>query len=99
LSGAHLGPYEIRSLLGAGGMGEVYEAHDPRLRRSVALKVLTAALAAQPERRERLEREAQAVAALSHPNIVTIYSVERIDDVPFLERHGRSRHRREPPAD
>ncbi len=82
--GTRLGAYEIRSLLGAGGMGEVYEAYDPRLRRRVALKVLPAALGADPERRERLEREAQAVAALSHPNIVTIYSVERIDDVPFL---------------
>ena len=82
--GGRLGAYEIRSPLGAGGMGEVYEAYDPRLRRRVALKVLPGALAADAEHRARFEREARAIAALSHPNIVTIYSVEEADGVPFL---------------
>lgn len=65
-------------------MGEVYAAEDTRLHRTVALKVLPAALAQDPERRQRLEREAQAVAALNHPNIVTIHSVEEDQGVPFL---------------
>ena len=82
--GARLGAYEIRSPLGAGGMGEVYQAYDPRLRRSVALKVLPEAVAADAEHRKRFEREARAIAALSHPNIVTIYSVEEADGVQFL---------------
>lgn len=75
-SGTRLGPYEILSALGAGGMGEVYRARDPKLNRDVAVKILPAALAADPDRRARFVREAQSVAALSHPNIVTIYSVE-----------------------
>src|SRR6266508_197646 len=82
--GARFGPYEICALVGAGGMGEVYDAYDPRLRRHVALKILPAQVAADPGCRARFEREAQAVAALSHPNIVTIHSVEEADGVPFL---------------
>ena len=82
--GAHLGPYEIQSLIGAGGMGEVYKARDPRLNRTVAIKVLPAAAAADLERRARFEREAQAVAALNHPNIVTIHAVEEAGGVPFF---------------
>jgi serine/threonine protein kinase len=74
-----LGSYEILSLLGAGGMGEVYKARDTKLNRDVAIKVLLAAVAMDPERRERFEREAQAIAALNHPNIVTIHSIEQID--------------------
>jgi len=74
-AGTRLGPYEILSVLGAGGMGEVYRAHDSRLHRDVALKVLPAELAADPSRRQRFEIEARAVAALSHPNIVSVYDV------------------------
>ena len=74
--GARLGAYEIRAQIGEGGMGEVYRAHDSRLRRDVALKILPPE-AADAERRQRFAREAQAVAALNHPGIVTIHSVEQ----------------------
>ncbi len=79
-----LGHYRILRPLGKGGMGEVYAAQDTKLGRSVALKILPQALAADPARRERFEREARAVAALNHPHIVTIHSVEEADGVPFL---------------
>ena len=69
--GTQVGSYEIVSLLGAGGMGEVYRARDPRLKREVALKVLPDVAAADADRRERFTREALAVAALNHPHIVT----------------------------
>src|SRR5687767_5924193 len=72
-AGTRLGPYEILSNLGAGGMGEVYKAHDTRLDRVVAIKVLPAAFASDPERLVRFEREAKAVAMLSHPNILAIF--------------------------
>ena len=74
--GARLGAYEIRAQIGEGGMGEVYRAHDSRLRRDIALKILPPE-AADAERRQRFAREAQAVAALNHPGIVTIHSVEQ----------------------
>ncbi|MCG6921469.1 MAG: protein kinase [Acidobacteria bacterium] len=83
-SGQRLGPYEIESPLGAGGMGEVYRAQDTRLGRSVAIKVLPAHLAEHPQRRERFEREAKAVAALSHPHICALYDVGEEDGVSFL---------------
>ena len=83
-SGTKLGPYEIQSPLGAGGMGEVYRATDTKLARDVALKVLPAEMAHDPERLARFRREAKALAQLDHPNIVTIYSVEESDDVHFL---------------
>src|ERR1017187_2084234 len=73
--GDQLGPYEILSPLGAGGMGEVYRARDKRLGRDVALKILPADVANDPVRRQRFEREARAVAALNHPSIVAIYDV------------------------
>lgn len=73
--GTRLGPYEIVAPIGAGGMGEVYRAHDPRLGRDVALKILPADVAADPSRRQRFEVEARAVAALNHPNIVAVYDV------------------------
>jgi len=73
--GTRLGPYQIVSLLGAGGMGEVYKARDPRLGRDVAIKVLHESVAADPERLRRFEQEARAVAALSHPNILAIFDV------------------------
>ena len=74
-AGTRLGPYEILSPLGAGGMGEVYRARDPRLGREVALKVLPAALSADADRLRRFEQEARAAGALSHPNLLTIYDV------------------------
>jgi serine/threonine-protein kinase len=83
-AGVRLGPYEIRGPLGEGGMGEVYDAWDPRLRRSVALKVLPDGVVADPDRRQRFEREALAIAALSHPNIVTIYAVDEHEGRPML---------------
>jgi len=95
--GQRIGPYEIVSPLGAGGMGDVYRAHDARLGRDVALKVLPAAVAADPERLARFRREARAVAALNHPHIVTIFSIEEADGVPFMTMElveGRTLDRR-----
>jgi eukaryotic-like serine/threonine-protein kinase len=71
--GDRLGPYVLQALLGQGGMGEVYRARDTRLNRDVALKVLPPAFANDVDRRARFEREAQAIATLSHPNIVNIF--------------------------
>src|SRR5574339_867739 len=79
-----LAHYRILRQVGAGGMGEVYLAEDAKLGRRVALKILAASLADDPERRERFEREARAVAALNHPNITTLYSIEQDDGVLFL---------------
>ena len=84
ISGAKLGPYEIHSPLGAGGMGEVYRARDTKLGRDIALKMLPAEMAQDPERLARFRREAKALAQLDHPNIVTIHSVEESDGVHFL---------------
>jgi serine/threonine protein kinase len=81
---SQLGPYEILARLGAGGMGEVYRARDPRLGREVAIKVLPADVASNRERLERLEREARTVAGLNHPNIVVLYSIEEHDGVRLL---------------
>ena len=75
-SGFKLGPYEILSPLGAGGMGEVYRARDARLGREVAIKVLPAAMANDAERMARFQREAQMLASLNHPNIASIYGLE-----------------------
>jgi TolB-like protein len=83
-AGTKLGPYEIQSPLGAGGMGEVYRATDTKLGRDVALKVLPAEMAQDPDRLARFRREAKALAQLDHPNIVTIHSVEESDGVHFL---------------
>ena len=79
-----LGPYEIIAPIGAGGMGEVYRARDTKLNRDVAIKVLPATVAHDLERRERFEREARTIAALNHPNIVTIHAVEQAGDTAFL---------------
>jgi eukaryotic-like serine/threonine-protein kinase len=68
--GAKLGPYEIQAPLGAGGMGEVYRAHDSRLNRDVAIKILPASFSADPERLQRFALESRATAALNHPNIL-----------------------------
>lgn len=83
-SGTRLGPYEIVAPLGAGGMGEVYRARDPRLGREVAVKVLPADVADHPDRLARFDREARAIAALSHPNIVVLHSIEEAAGIRFL---------------
>src|SRR6202161_1240559 len=83
-SGTKLGPYEILAPLGAGGMGEVYRARDTRLGREVAIKVLPEALARDVERLRRFETEARAVAALNHPNIVSIHDIGKHDGAPYL---------------
>jgi Tol biopolymer transport system component len=83
-TGTRLGPYEIVSALGAGGMGEVYRARDTRLDRTVAIKVLPAAWTADPERRLRFEREAKAVSSLNHPNICALYDVGQQDGADYL---------------
>jgi Tol biopolymer transport system component/predicted Ser/Thr protein kinase len=83
-SGTKLGPYEIQSPLGAGGMGEVYRARDTRLDREVAIKVLPSHLSENPEFRARFEREAKTISGLQHPNICVLYDVGRQDGVAFL---------------
>ena len=75
-AGTNIGPYHVVSLLGAGGMGEVYRARDTRVKRDVALKVLPDSFAANPERLTRFAREAEALAALNHPNIAALYALE-----------------------
>ena len=84
LVGERFGGYAIRSLLGVGGMGEVYRAHDATLGREVAIKVLPPAFTADPERRARFEREARMLATLNHPHIGAIYGVEEADGVRGL---------------
>jgi serine/threonine protein kinase len=83
-SGTRLGPYEILSPLGAGGMGEVYRARDTRLDRTVAVKVLPSHLSSNSELKQRLEREAKAISALQHPNICALYDVGSQDGLDFL---------------
>src|SRR5215831_7544093 len=83
-SGTKLGPYEIESPLGAGGMGEVYRARDTRLERMVAIKVLNAALAATPDVKARFEREAKAISQLDHPHICVLYDIGSDDGTDFL---------------
>ena len=83
-AGTRLGPYEVLSPIGAGGMGEVYRARDARLGRDVAIKVLPAALAASGERLKRFEKEARSASALSHPNIVTVFDIGSTDGVSWI---------------
>jgi Tol biopolymer transport system component len=83
-AGMRLGPYEIISPLGAGGMGEVYRARDTRLGRDVAVKVLPAGVSSNPDSRSRFEREARAVSSLNHPHICTLHDVGRAGDTDFL---------------
>ena len=82
--GTRLGPYEILSPLGAGGMGEVYKARDTRLERIVAIKVLPKDLAADQEFVSRFEKEARLASSLNHPNIITIYEIERSDSILYI---------------
>jgi serine/threonine protein kinase len=82
--GTKLGPYEIQSPLGAGGMGEVYLARDTRLDRTVAVKILPSHLSANPEAKKRFDREARSISSLNHPNICTLYDVGQHDGVEFL---------------
>src|SRR5712691_10766669 len=82
--GSRLGPYEIIAPLGAGGMGEVYRARDPRLGREVAIKVLPEESSSDPERLRRFEKEARAASALNHPNIVTVYEIGKSDSRPYI---------------
>jgi eukaryotic-like serine/threonine-protein kinase len=94
--GTRLGPYEILSAIGAGGMGEVYRARDTKLGRDVAIKVLPDSLASDPDRLARFEREAKVLAALNHLNIAHIHGFEDSTDVPALvmEAGRRSRQAR-----
>ncbi len=83
-AGTRLGPYEILSSIGAGGMGEVYRARDPRIGREVAVKILPSHFTNDPERLGRFEREARAAGALNHPNILSIYDIGTENSVPYL---------------
>src|SRR5436305_11879933 len=99
-SGTRLGPYEVITPLGAGGMGEVYKARDTRLDRTVAIKILPADLAADPDLRARFEREARAIAALDHPHICAIYDVGEAASVQPAspQSPGRQSPSAEPPG-
>src|SRR5246127_112444 len=83
-TGSRLGPYEILSALGAGGMGEVYKARDTKLDRDVAIKILPQAFVADPERIARFQREAKTLASLSHPNIAHIHGLKESNGVLAL---------------
>src|SRR6201993_1721687 len=82
--GTKLGPYEIQSPLGAGGMGEVYKARDTRLDRTVAVKILPSHLSENPEAKERFDREARTISSLNHPNICTLHDVGHQDGIDYL---------------
>ena len=83
-AGTKLGPYELSGMVGAGGMGEVYRARDPRLNREVAVKILPSSFSSDPERLRRFEQEAHAAAALNHPNILAVYDVGTRDGSPYI---------------
>ena len=83
-AGTTLGQYEIRSALGAGGMGEVYRAYDNRLQREVAIKVLPESLTSDLERLRRFEQEARVVAALNHPNILAVFQMGNHGDINYM---------------
>src|SRR4029077_8805996 len=82
--GTQLGPYEVLALIGAGGMGEVYRARDPRLGREVAIKILPHDRVAEESRRQRFVQEAKAASALNHPHIVTIHEIESANGIDFI---------------
>src|ERR1700758_5411672 len=83
-TGTYLGSYEVTTQIGAGGMGEVYKAHDTKLGRDVAIKILPEAFAHDPERLARFQREAKMLASLNHPNIATIHGLEHSNGTHFL---------------
>src|SRR5512132_539236 len=83
-AGTRLGPYEIVAPLGAGGMGEVYRAKDPRLSRELAIKVLPASFSQDADRLKRFEQEARAASALNHPNIITIHEIGTSNGTTYL---------------
>src|SRR5579864_8733972 len=83
-SGSKLGPYEIQSAIGAGGMGEVYRARDTRLNRHVAIKILPASFSADPDRLQRFAQESRAAAALNHPNILSIFDIGEDRGAPYV---------------
>ena len=99
-AGTRIGPYEVVSRIGAGGMSEVYRAFDPRIRRDVAIKVLPPTLAKFNDRLHRFEQEARAVGALNHPNLLTIFDTGKSDGRPYIvtELLSRWRRRRRPCA-
>src|SRR6202163_2472058 len=83
-AGTKVGTYSVLAQIGAGGMGEVYQAHDSKLGRNVAIKVLPEQFARDPERLARFQREAKMLAALNHPNIATIHGLEQSGDTHYL---------------
>src|SRR6202011_417716 len=83
-AGSKLGPYEVLSPLGAGGMGEVYRARDPRLKREVAIKVLPASLSADADRLRRFEQEARAAGILNHPNLTAVFDIGEHEGAPYV---------------
>src|SRR5438093_6722996 len=84
VTGTRLGPYEVLSPLGAGGMGEVYRARDARLGREIAIKVLPASFSQDPDRLRRFEQEARAAGLLNHPNITAVYDIGSYDGTPYV---------------
>ena len=82
--GSKLGPYEILAPIGAGGMGEVFRARDPRLNREVAIKVLPASFSADADRLRRFEQEAKAAGVLNHPNITAVHDIGEADGAPYV---------------
>src|SRR5882762_10457617 len=99
LPGTHLGPYEIMTPLGAGGMGEVYRARDTRLDRTIVIKILPAQFSSDPVRKQRFEREAKTISSLNHPHICILHDVGSQDGVDYLvmecvEGETRSEERR-----
>src|SRR6266849_597671 len=84
LAGQKIGPYEILGQIGAGGMGEVYRARDPRLGRDVAIKVLPTSFSADADRLRRFEQEARAAGVLNHPNITAVYDIGQHDGAPYV---------------
>ena len=83
-SGTQLGPYQIIAAIGEGGMGQVYSAHDTRLRRSVAIKILPASVSTDPDRLRRFSQEARAAGGLNHPNILVVHDIGEHDRSPYV---------------
>ena len=89
--GSQFGPYSVIGLLGAGGMGEVYRAHDTKLGRDVAIKILPSALAEDEDRLARFEREAKLLATLNHPHIAVVYGLDEVAGTSVSRRRSRAR--------